>query len=81
MKSFNQSRKNIPHVYQEAFEVLRTFSEKTEFVAEPQTLRGNNHEQVLSLGQICVDETADVVSESRQQTYISLKGKCACMFQ
>lgn len=63
MKSFDRSSSNIPHAYQEAFEVLPTFLEIKVSVPVPQALRGNNHAEVLSLNQICVGENVDVVSE------------------
>ena len=45
--------------------MLPTFLEIKGFVLVPQAIRGNNHAEVLSLDQICVDETLGVVSESK----------------
>lgn len=42
-----------------------TFLETMGPVPVPQELRGNNHAEVLSLDQICVNENADVVSERK----------------
>lgn len=64
-ESFDQSRNNIPHVYQEAFEVLPTFLETKGYVPVFQDLKGNNHAGELWQDQICLDEILDVVSESK----------------
>lgn len=43
--------------------MLPTLLETKGSVLAPQELRGNNHAEVLSPDQICLDETLDVVSE------------------